>query len=457
MAGRIGVWISSSVLLLTACARVPATATDASSSATAPSSSEINQPEPPRKGPSVLGDTDERATALAGLAGIWAYEGEVWQIKAERAQAYRPRDHDIQIERRIEMIAPCMFVVHEGEALLGPYVVDHRGPTWTRWTRGGVAAFRLSQRDESAVCRGEQVYLFEDDRCEAWRFDLGSRSFESGPSCRLVVAASAPEHESPERSIDLVGPVGQLLETIVVGGWGITDGPTGSARSVPNLASGCANFDPDSFGCTVAQAQLLRDDYWASEDGHCSGSNLRIDLEVLFASKSVYGPRGCSIEPLPGEPLFAAEPGVVAIHTQAVVQPGAAISLEFVFENTATQPRFVRLPTQAWDFRATRAGKPIELGGCHRYSILGIGPPTSAAEFRLEPGGRLTLVAPWIAIGPVKRGEQCRVAPLPAKRHELSLTLVEDQPGAALTASVSVEGKKTCDPCPDPWDSVIKF
>jgi hypothetical protein len=172
--------LSTIVFALLACAQVPAIVDDRDEGQPPGASASLDLPTSPVW---AVGEASERATVVVALAGIWGFAGEVWQIDGERAQVYLPRDHDIIVELEIEVIAPCMFVAHQGDALLGPFVVDHRGRE-TSWTRDGTASFRLRQRDTYAVCRGSEVFLLGDETCEAWRFDLDSGSFDAGPAPR---------------------------------------------------------------------------------------------------------------------------------------------------------------------------------------------------------------------------------------------------------------------------------
>jgi hypothetical protein len=226
--------------------------------ATTASSNTASDSEPRPQGPAFVGNADHAALALAGLAGIWAFEGEIWQIEGSRAQVYRRRHQNTEIfvERQIEMIAPCMFVAHEGEALLGPYVVHHLRDT--SWAREGVAKFEAPEQAELAVCGGTLVHLVGAERCDVWRFDLESRTFEAIATCEDNVwyAPDGNPDTPPERTLDVYGPTEDLHTTVP--GWEILAGPSGSAKSAPNLASACERLEADVLGCTEAQAKLLR-------------------------------------------------------------------------------------------------------------------------------------------------------------------------------------------------------
>jgi hypothetical protein len=220
-----------------------------------PTNVEASESEPRPPGPTFVGDAEQAAAALAALGGVWAFESEVWHIEGARATVYRRRHQDIVVERQIEMIAPCMFVAREGEALLGPYVVQHqRGTIRTSWTRHGVAKFDPPGQAELVVCCAPEVFFVGTEHCNVWRFDGESESFEVIATCEDNVRYQDAE-TPPERTLDIWGPTENAH--VPVPGWEILAGPSGSAKSAPDLASACERFSADELGCTEAQAKLL--------------------------------------------------------------------------------------------------------------------------------------------------------------------------------------------------------
>jgi hypothetical protein len=216
---------------------------------------EASESEPRPREPAFVGDAEQAAAALAGLAGVWAFEGEVWHIEGERATVYRRRHQDIVVERQIEMIAPCMFVAREGEALLGPYVVQHQRDT--SWTRHGVAKSEPPGQAELVVCCAPQVYFVGAEQCEVWRFDDSSQRFEAVGTCEdnVSYAPDGDPETPPERTLDVWGPPED--SHVTVPGWELLPGPSGSAKAAPDLASACERLSDDMLGCTEAQAKLL--------------------------------------------------------------------------------------------------------------------------------------------------------------------------------------------------------
>ena len=429
--GTNAAWLS--VLALGACARAPLVSVDETPEAPATPVVAI-EAEPPMRGPRVLGTTEQREALGPKLDGVWAYEREVWDIAGGHARVYQPLHTDIVVGRELEAVAPCMFVAREGDTQVGTYIASRS--QWTGGALGGVAR-QASSEGVLTICEGGEVYELEGEQCTGWRFNTKSVRFDPLPTpCtydreREILRSGAEDIPVPKS--DVMG-----------------SRPAGAAQWAPNLASACGRFGEDP-GCTSAQLQLLRDTYWEQDDGSCAGSDLQIDVDSLFEGVTLVGPLGCSALPGSGEPLYMPGEGVVARVTATPARPGATSPLVLVFENTSTQTRFLRLPTWDWRIVISEGGEEVELGSCDAFGLGYIGPLTEQAEFRLDAGGSLTLHTTWITVGPVRKGESCEMKALAPKSYKLEVQMDEDDPAATLTATARVEGKRICDPCPDPW------
>ena len=415
-------------------------------------------------GEPTLGAPEHLADTLASLEGLWAYAGEVWQIGEGEMLVYRPLDEDITTTRELEVLAPCLLAVREAGERIGLYAIQRKFGK-TPGTQSGATA--LVARGTTAhqvdnpprygelppppytVCDIHEglepaVYVAEGQTCKAWLFNFDTELFEP----RICSLGLPDEHRN--RVASLLDERGDIVRrtSIPPKFW---EGKR--AYRAPNAASACGGLPADGPGCSPAQAAMLDELYWSGEGAACSGSSFRIELEPLFEGELLDGPEACPRQVREGEPTFALESGLVAPPASARVRPGGEVELEFVLENQDSAPHFARLPTSMWHFRVRKDGQDYPLGECAGLGLVGSGPRTNAVEYRLDPGGTLTLVARWWARSPVTRGEDCAIRPL--KSGTYTVELIEDvEPSAKLLFSteVRVAGKKTCDPCPPAGD-----